>query len=502
VFSPQTPRIRTFLVGARTVSDPGSSPNRAHQHHLFELLADSTVRTIIRRTNDDARTQQWLIQNIAPKARTRIGNHLRSLLLLGVIDGSPDRGYRLAAAEINDILDLVHHSALRERLWKVLRKPVGRALFAALLHQSRTESELLALGDTSQQLQTLVVAGAVREMELPGRILVYDLVDASRYAQILGGIDVVVAEISRARAAGAADNARSIAYPDAVPDDYEPRVKGPRDPPDHVPRLMSQDDDATPAQRAAARIWTDLESPGLGDPHTIGRFKRSLTGLPHRPYPWIDAHPTDVAYFDLPGVAQAMVCELPVPSGTEDVLRTVTLVAAEHRGAPLTPSASQVRGIHRRAVLTSGADWRPEDLHPPRIVWTDDDRALHAATFDVARNILYLETYWRPLLDMAAQWVDQPASLLGWIERTIRFQHALKLVECIIQHEHAAGQRAPAPDLPQLTPDALTAAAYWSATERQELRRRAIQHCRAHRAVKPKAPARPLAGPADSPGAA
>lgn len=98
--------------------------------------------------------------------------------------------------------------------------------------------------------------------------------------------------------------ARAIAYPDATPDDYEPRASGPREPPEHVPRLMSQHQDATAAQRAAAHIWADLESPGLGDPHTIGRFKGSLSGLPHRPYPWMDAHPADIAYFDLPGVAQ------------------------------------------------------------------------------------------------------------------------------------------------------------------------------------------------------
>lgn len=63
-----------------------------------------------------------------------------------------------------------------------------------------------------------------------------------------------------------------------------------------------------------------------------------------------------------------MVCELPIPSGVEDVLRAATLIAADRRGAPLKPSASQVRGIRRRAVLTSGAHWRPGDLHPPRIV--------------------------------------------------------------------------------------------------------------------------------------
>ena len=101
---------------------------------------------------------------------------------------------------------------------------------------------------------------------------------------------------------------------------------------------------------------------------------------------------------------------------------------------------------------------------------------MDAATFDEDTNILTIDPYWRGLLTTLAQWLEQPFSVLGWIERVIRFRHAMKLIERVLLHENFVASRVQARPLPQLTPDALTFAAHWTALEHQALRQHVHQH--------------------------
>lgn len=60
---------------------------------------------------------------------------------------------------------------------------------------------------------------------------------------------------------------------------------------------------------------------------------------------------------------------------------------------------------------------------------------------------------------------ESSSSVLGWIERIIRFRHAMKLIERVLLHEEFVTSRVQARPLPRLTPDALTLAAHWTALE-------------------------------------
>ena len=78
---------------------PGHKPQIVRSR-LCEILEDETARTIIERTNDRACTRQWLIKNIDPDAKNRIGEIVRWLATFGFLDGSARYGYRLAVGEL------------------------------------------------------------------------------------------------------------------------------------------------------------------------------------------------------------------------------------------------------------------------------------------------------------------------------------------------------------------------------------------------------------------
>jgi hypothetical protein len=471
------------------VPDPGSSTPRVAQEILYELLAEDIVQIILQRTNEAARTQKWLVANINPKRETRIGEWLRWLRALGILDGSPKTSYRLAVADVLDILDLVVGSPPGQELWIILKNPVGRAVVAALLHGERERTELTGhVGERTQvvrMLDMLAIGGVARHNELDGHDY-YHLVEPARYARILGGMEIVVATIAEARASAAGDTLRRIAYPAAPLDDFEPTALGSRVPPDEVPRYIDGSADATPTQRAAASVWEDLASPGLLLPSLVPRYKRSLSGLPHRPFPGSDARAEGVSYFEVPGVAEAILAGLKPVSSTEDLVTTFATIVRRHHGTLQPSTAGQERGRRRITILVQRATCSPQDLEPPALAWSteNEDPSPYAATFDEDRNELRINFTWRDLSETVNQWVDEPLSLFGWVERTIRFQHALKLVGVVFQHEHDVASRLPSQDLLQLTPDALTAAARFSATDRVELKRRINQHFKAHQVLR------------------
>lgn len=131
--------------------------------------------------------------------------------------------------------------------------------------------------------------------------------------------------------------ARAIAYPDATPDDYEPRASGPREPPEHVPRLMF----STPrrdgrAARRRAHLGRPRKSRTWRPAHHREIQRKSQR--PATPPVSLDGRaPRGHCVLRPPRRRPAMVCELPIPSGVEDVLRAATLIAADRRGAPLKP---------------------------------------------------------------------------------------------------------------------------------------------------------------------
>lgn len=370
---------------------PGSGRNRAVQQTWYDLLYEPSVRTVLERTAEAPRTQKWLLTNFHEKSRSSVSQRIKSLALLGALEGSAECGYRLTVGELLDIGKLVRDSPLGNELWALLKKPVGRAVLAALLHGDRARTSLIGtVGEQTlvdRELRVLAAGGAVRKAEI-GRELVYDLIEPARYAQILGGVEIIIALLANNLAASGGEAARRIAYPAAPLDDYEPRALRAMDPPDTVSRFLVDDERSlTTNQRAAARMWRDLSRPGLLDPTQAARFKRSLTLLPCVPFPRADSAPFGVAYFDVPHVAEAIVSDLRRFDQQEGLINAMRTMAERDAGTTSYPySMSQLRGRARIALLSSGDPWQPHDLTPPRILWSDEAKGPHpdlfAATFD------------------------------------------------------------------------------------------------------------------------
>lgn len=464
-------------------TSPGHKPNPIVRAKLFELLKDETIRTVIRRTNESARTQQWLIQNIKPNGKTKIGDVLDWFLVFGVLDGNPKDGYRLAVGELIDIFDLVQRSPMRHALWDTLAEPVGRAVLAALLHGQRTGTTLNKVGPRKKVGHELGVlyGGQVVQRERVGNATWWTLLEPTRYTRILGGIDLIISNLGNQMATVGVDAVGRIAYPADHIDDYEPTARAARQPPERVPRPLSEAGaNSTVNQRAAAQIWLDLADPGLADKKIIAEFKRSLTRLPRRPYPWADITPQGTNYVDIPGVAAGLLQSLPpMPSGGTERLVYAMGMSSGTRNAHPPPSPGQIRGLRRHAIRVDALPHSPADLDLPRITWVGMDPTGYgfAAEFDADTNELAINFGWPGLINLLEEdWIEQPKSIQGWIERTLQLQHALKLVHCIIVHENEIADRVPNAELPQITEHVLRTAAHWTAVERQELRRRVNQH--------------------------
>ena len=465
---------------------PGRGYNRAVQQQMFDLLADPTARTIIRRTAEAPRTQQWLVANINPNKKTRIGDLIRWFAVLGILSGSAKRGYRLAVGELVDVIDAVQRGPLKDGLWRVLRKPTGRAVLVALAHGDRTSSELVMTGERTQVyrcLDTLQVAGVVRDIRVDGKTI-YGLLEPGHYSWILGAVELIVAHLAHQTATGAIDSVQRLAYPTSPALDFEPAAHGPLPPPDSLARPLTGDQGAVTAkEQATGQILDDLTHPGLAGDYAIARLRGSLVAVPPRSYPWLDVEPWGTDYIDHPRVVEALLSALPAYDKNEDEFSHFWAALAnmgdKQQRKPYTPS--QLRGHARSMVLAGAEPYSPRDLQLPAIRWHAERSPyeVDAATFDEDTNILTIDPYWRGLLTTLAQWIEQPFSVLGWIERIIRFRHAMKLIERVLLHEEFVASRVQARPLPQLTPDALTFAAHWTALEHQALRQHVHQH-RAH----------------------
>lgn len=465
---------------------PGSKPNPKLRAKLFGILGHETARTIIRSTNDRACTQKTLVATINPKARTKIGTILDWFTVVGILDGSAKRGYRLAVGELIDIFDLVQHSPMQHPLWDTLSRPVGRAILAALLHGQRTRTELNELGQpkaVGNELRVLYGGHVVERAEL-GRVTWWTLLEAGRYSQILGGMDLIVTHLGNQLASGGIDDVRRLAYPAGHVDDYEPTAKQHRRPPEDVARPLSvTGSDPTVNQRATSQIWRDLADTGLVDAKDIAQAKQSLTRLPTQPFPWASVVPQGTNYIDLPGVADGLLQPLPpMPSGDMGRwLRAVAIKAGTRPELePLTPG--QLRGLLRNTIREGDASYSAADLQLPSILWvgTNHGGLLYAATFDADTNELAINFHWTGLMNLFEEWLDPSKNISNWIQGTVLLQHALKLVQCVVSHEHEYADLVLDAGPPPITEDILRAAAHWTASERQELRRRINQHRSAH----------------------
>ncbi len=453
---------------------------------LFAILDDETARTIVRRTNDRACTRQWLIKNIDPDAKNRVGEIVRWLATFGFLDGSARYGYRLAVGELMDVFDLVQRSPMEDALWDTLSRPVGRAVLAALLHGERNRKELNELAPdkaVGAELRVLRAGHVVRRTRM-GRVMWWTLLEPGRYAQILGGVDMIVSHLGNQLALRSVQSVRAIAYPSGHVDDYEPSAKGARRPPEEVPRPLSVTGlRPTVNQRAASQIWRDLAATGLVDAKDVALVKKSLTRLPTQPFPWADVVPDATNYIDLPGVAEGLLQPLPpMPSGDMGRwLRAVAIKAGTRPELePLRPG--QIRGLLRNTLREGELPYTAADLQLPSIVWVGMNHGgfRHAATFDADTNELAINFHWAGLMNLFEEWLDQSKTISSWIQGAVLLQHALKLVQCVVIHEHEYADLVLDDGPPPITEDMLRAAAHWTAAERQELRRRINQHRSAH----------------------
>jgi hypothetical protein len=275
-----------------------------------------------------------------------------------------------------------------------------------------------------------------------------------------------------------------MAYPAGHFDDYEPSAKGDRRPPEEVPRPISVTGPRpTVNQRAAAQIWRDLAATGLVDAKDVALVKQSLTRLPTQPFPWADVVPEGTNYIELPGVAEGLLQPLPpMPSGDMGRRFRAAAIKAGTRPElePLTPG--QIRGLLRNTLREGELAYTGADLQLPSIAWvgTNHRGFVYAATFDTDTNELAINFSWTGLMNLFEEWLDQSKTISSWIHGTVLLQHALKLVQCIVIHEHEYADLVLDDGPPPITEDMLGAAAHWTAPERQELRRRINQHRSAH----------------------
>jgi hypothetical protein len=465
---------------------PGYKPNSKLREKLFEVLADETAQTIIKRTDERARTQQWLIKNIDPEGKNSVGKILEWFSVVGILDGSSARGYRLAVGELMDIFELVQDGPMKHTLWDTLGKPVGRAVLAALLHGPRTGTELNKVGPRKPVGHVLDVlyGGHVVLRSRVGRETWWTLLEPGRYSRILGGMGLIVTHLGNQLASNGVQDVRSIAYPAGHFDDYEPRALGARRPPETVPRPLWEPGERLSAdQRPSAVVWRDLADTGLADADAVAELRRSLPRIPRRPFPWADVTPHGTNYVDIPGIADALLQSLPpMPSGdTSRIFRTMAVMAGT-REEPPPPSPSQIRGLSRNRIRETGSAYTAAELCLPSITWvgTHSRGPVYAATFDADTNTLEINFGWIGLVSVFEEWFEQPTSIFGWIQRTLLLQHVLKLVRCIVSHENEFADLVLDNGVPEITEDMLAIAAHWTTAERDELRRRVNQHRSAH----------------------
>ena len=327
----------------------------------------------------------------------------------------------------------------------------------------------------------MIYGGQALLRERVGHATWWTLLEPDRYARILGGIDLIVSHLGNQIATAGVHGVSQIAYPAGHIDDYETTTRAARQPPEQVPRPLSESGaTSTVNQRASAQIWRDLADCGLADKEIVAGYKRSLTRLPRRPYPWADITPQGTNYADIPGVAAGLLKSLPpMPSGDAERLIYAIRMQSGFREAHPPPSPSQIRGLRRHAICVGALPHTPTYLHLPSITWvgTHGEQYAFAAQFDADTNELVINFGWHGLLDLLEEdWIEQPKSIQRWIERTLQLQHVLKLVQCVVIHENEIADRVPNVALPKLTEDVLRTAARWTAAERQELRRRVNQH--------------------------
>jgi DNA-binding transcriptional ArsR family regulator len=145
-----------------------------------------------------ARPRRLARSSGSSRKKTRIGDLIRWFAVLGILSGSAKRGYRLAVGELVDVIDAVQRGPLKDGLWRVLRKPTGRAVLVALAHGDRTSSELVMTGERTQvyrRLDTLQVAGVVRDIRVDGKTI-YGLLEPGHYSWILGAVELIVAHLA------------------------------------------------------------------------------------------------------------------------------------------------------------------------------------------------------------------------------------------------------------------------------------------------------------------